>query len=145
MNSLGISIGIVIAALIIDIVVIRSDLNVTIAAIFLLCVSKSNDGFATLLHPKFWSFVFGAIAPWVSMVTVLLVMAKVAAFMPDVSSDARGGVVLFAVLPTIAGLVALVVGLLTAMFKLPEATIRDSFMLGLKIHNPIFLFQLWFS
>jgi hypothetical protein len=145
MRSIGFSIGMVVAALFVDIVVLRSDLKATITTIFLLCVYRSNDGFASLLNPKFWSLTIGAVAPWILMVAVLLAMAGLAKFMPDVSSDARGGIVMFAVLPAIVGLGALVVGMMTALYRLPEGTITEDFFVGLKIHNPIFLYHTWFS
>ncbi len=141
MNSILVSVGVLLLAIFIDVVVVRYNMNFTIGTLILLSAYWSPSGLAILIDPRMWVMVFGGVLPWLALIVALLGGATL---LSADNGDARGGAALFAVLPLMIGGVTGLIAFITGMYRPLPSTIAESFWAGLNVHNPIHLIRVWF-
>ena len=139
-KKISVSLGLLFLAACIDMLLRRPGISLTWITIFLLLAYHSPSGLRILMEPQFWVVIVGAIAPWVLFTGILLIGFEIYEH-----SGGSGEGVIVALAPFMAGGVALVIGILTALFRPLPNGLAAAFLTGLKLNNPIYLLDIWFG
>jgi len=113
----------------------------THVAIILLLAYNSKKGLSVFLSPNFYGVLLGAVGPWIIFLGIIFLVAEIAT---RSGSDARGGTAMMGMVPIFIGAIMLMISGLTAIFREHPNNFIGSLIFGLKLHNPLELFRVWF-